>query len=80
MINLINEFKSNLLLQAKYAIAKGLAGGMIWSFDTDDFRNRCGKGAYPILTQIKNTLADSSPLQLPPAPATSPPQTTAPTN
>jgi hypothetical protein len=40
---------------------------MIWSLDTDDFKNLCGKGAYPILTQIKNTLANGSPLPLPTA-------------
>ncbi len=43
----------------------GLAGGMVWSLDTDDFRNRCGKGANPILATIKDTLATGTPLPLP---------------
>jgi hypothetical protein len=50
---------------------------MIWSLDTDDFKNRCGKGAYPILTQIKNTLANGTPLPIPPSPEQ--PATPAPT-
>ncbi len=54
-------------------IAKGLARGVVWSLDNDDFRNRCGEGANPIMTTIKNTLANGSPSPLPP-------QTADPTN
>jgi len=31
---------------------KGLAGTMIWSLESEDFRNVCGEGANPRLTAI----------------------------
>ena len=34
----------------------GLAGGMIWALDLDDFRNRCGQGAHPLMNTIKSVL------------------------
>jgi hypothetical protein len=73
--------EESITYKVRYAIANGLAGGMIWSLDTDDFKNRCGKGAYPILNKIKDTLANGSPLPIPPEsgdPPTLPP-TAAPT-
>lgn len=36
----------------------GLGGGMIWALDLDDFKNRCGQGAHPLLTTIQQVLAD----------------------
>lgn len=36
-----------------------LGGGMIWALDLDDFKNRCGEGRHPLLTIIRNVLADS---------------------
>jgi len=41
-----------LSLQANYVIDKGLAGIMIWSIESEDFRNVCGDGANPRLTAI----------------------------
>ncbi len=35
----------------------GLAGGMIWALDLDDFNNRCGEGRHPLLTAIKDVLS-----------------------
>lgn len=35
-----------------------LGGGMIWALDLDDFKNRCGEGRHPLLTIIRNVLAD----------------------
>lgn len=35
-----------------------LGGGMIWALDLDDFKNRCGEGRHPLLTVIRNVLAD----------------------
>jgi len=39
-------------LQAQYVKDKGLAGVMAWSLESEDFRNVCGEGAYPLLTAI----------------------------
>ncbi|CAG0886951.1 unnamed protein product, partial [Cyprideis torosa] len=38
----------------------GLAGGMVWSIDTDDFRGLCGAGRYPMLSFISYNLGLSS--------------------
>jgi len=38
--------------KAKYVIDNGLAGTMIWSLESEDFRNVCGEGANPRLTAI----------------------------
>lgn len=34
----------------------GLAGGMIWALDLDDFRNRCGCGKHPLLKTLNHEL------------------------
>lgn len=36
-----------------------LGGGMIWALDLDDFKNKCGEGRHPLLTIIRNVLADA---------------------
>jgi len=64
--------EQSIEIKARYVIAKGLAGGMVWSLDTDDFRGHCGQGRYPILRHIKNTLATGTALPIPPAPAPTP--------
>ncbi len=35
-----------------------LGGGMVWALDLDDFKNRCGNGVHPLLTEIHNVLKD----------------------
>ena len=44
--------------KANYIQAKGLAGAMVWSIDTDDFKGFCGKE-----NGLINTLADVSKLR-----------------
>ena len=39
----------------------GLAGLMVWSFDLDDFAGQfCGKGKYPLLKTIAQSLHGST--------------------
>ena len=37
----------------------GFAGGMVWALDLDDFKNRCGEGAHPLMNEIKKVLGPS---------------------
>jgi chitinase len=48
-------------VQVKLAIKKKLAGVMVWSLDTDDFRGSCsfgksGSTTYPLMQAINNAL------------------------
>lgn len=45
--------------KSKYIRKMDLGGGMIWALDLDDFKNSCGQGRHPLLTIIRNTLADA---------------------
>ena len=44
------------VLQSKFIKEMGLAGGMIWALDLDDFTNRCGCGQHPLLKTINQEL------------------------
>ncbi|CAG0884715.1 unnamed protein product [Cyprideis torosa] len=46
-----------LQLKSEYIREKGLAGGMIWALDLDDFNNVCGQGKHPLLRTIAQVLA-----------------------
>jgi len=49
-------------IKAQYIKDKGLAGGMIWALDLDDFKNiACGQGKYPLLNAIVNVFSGASP-------------------
>ncbi|ESO84067.1 hypothetical protein LOTGIDRAFT_108497, partial [Lottia gigantea] len=42
--------------KARFIIANGLAGSMVWSLDQDDATNACGGGKYPLLSVLQNML------------------------
>ncbi|XP_066964001.1 chitinase-3-like protein 1 [Macrobrachium rosenbergii] len=44
-------------IKAQYALDKGIAGCMVWSIDTDDYRGICQGTTYPILTMINEVLS-----------------------
>ncbi|CAG0903384.1 unnamed protein product [Darwinula stevensoni] len=47
--------------KAQLIVNLGLAGGMVWSVETDDFQGKCGLGNNPILNTIKKVLNGQSP-------------------
>lgn len=55
----------SITIKAKYAKAMGLAGGMIWSVETDDFKGICGDGKYPLLNAIKRVFQEPTIPELP---------------
>lgn len=51
-------------LKSQYILDKNLAGGMIWSIETDDMHNLCGEGTFPILKAMNRILRNVSCLNL----------------
>ncbi|KAM8712428.1 hypothetical protein ACLKA7_012873 [Drosophila subpalustris] len=50
------ENVQSLTSKAEYAMDNQLAGIMIWSLESDDFRGKCGGNAYPLLHEINRVL------------------------
>ena len=48
----------SVTLQSNWAIEFGFMGGMIWSIETDDFRNTCGGGRYPLLSVMYDIMTN----------------------
>ncbi|KAK4327044.1 hypothetical protein Pmani_002490 [Petrolisthes manimaculis] len=69
--------------KAEFIWQRGLAGGMVWALDLDDFNNMCGNGKYvsgiqcnyPLMKRLSSELASQTPL---PTAATTPPTTAGP--
>lgn len=50
--------KDMIRQKAKFMRQLGLGGGMIWALDLDDFKDHCGEGVHPLLTELQSVLAD----------------------
>ncbi|KAK9881823.1 hypothetical protein WA026_017335 [Henosepilachna vigintioctopunctata] len=50
--------KEMIRLKSEFIRTLDLGGGMIWALDLDDFKNRCGEGKHPLLTTIRDILAE----------------------
>ncbi|XP_042144784.1 chitinase-3-like protein 1 [Ixodes scapularis] len=46
----------SLKKKVAFALSKGLAGAMVWSIETDDFRGHCGDTKNPLQSAIKEAL------------------------
>lgn len=46
--------------KAEFIRRLGLGGGMIWALDLDDFKDHCGEGVHPLLTELQSVLAEQS--------------------
>ena len=42
--------------KSEYVREQGLGGGMVWALDLDDFKNRCGEGAHPLMHAMTSVL------------------------
>ena len=49
----------SIRLKSQFAYDQGLAGVMVWSIDTDDFRGKCGGPTFPLLRTINYALYES---------------------
>ena len=51
------DSKESLKAKTQYLVNEGLRGGLIWTFDLDDFRGGfCGEGKYPLVNAVKTVL------------------------
>jgi chitinase len=64
----------SLAEKVKFMMDLGLGGSMVWSLETDDFRDVCGQGAYPLMNTIVATMNGGE--TPPPMTTTQPPPTT----
>lgn len=48
--------KKTTINKINYVKEENLGGMMLWTLDTNDFRNKCSEGTYPILKTIQENL------------------------
>ena len=46
--------------KAQYILDEGLGGGMFWDLPSDDVRNLCGGGTYPLIRSVHSQLSSGS--------------------
>ncbi|XP_022662425.1 chitinase-3-like protein 1 [Varroa destructor] len=68
---------SSIEVKARFAKSLGLAGGMVWSIETDDFKGKCHGYRYPLISAINRVFAEPGIPDLP-VPPSDPPTTPAP--
>ncbi|XP_077556585.1 chitinase-3-like protein 1 isoform X1 [Haemaphysalis longicornis] len=51
----------SITAKVEFAKAMGLAGGMVWSIETDDFQGKCHGLKYPMLSTINQVFAIGGP-------------------
>lgn len=49
----------SVAFKANYINEQNLGGAMVWSIETDDFRNLCQMGHYPLLRQINGIFGNA---------------------
>ncbi|XP_013106880.1 chitinase-3-like protein 1 [Stomoxys calcitrans] len=54
------ENEKSIALKSEYVLKEDLAGIMVWSIESDDFRGTCSAMRYPLLTLINNILNGST--------------------
>src|SRR5581483_12379307 len=71
----------SITIKAKYIKAMGLAGGMVWSVETDDFQGKCHGEKYPLLKAINRAFeSDVGPIPVPNPPSGGTTEPTEPTS
>ncbi|MCI3751418.1 glycosyl hydrolase family 18 protein [Escherichia coli] len=64
------DHAASVAIKAEYAKSKGLAGTMVWSVETDDFRGLCHNRKYHLIKTMVEVFGGGSITEPPPLPTT----------